>query len=541
MKNYKNIVTEGIIPLSKNEKINNAGGIVFQINHWKQLIRFLIIGSEGGSYYVQEKKLTLENIQNVLQCIKEDPLSVIEKVVEISTQGRAYKNDTLMLTLALISRFGNIESRTQLKKIFTKVVRTGTQLFQFVSFVNEMRGWGRSVKSTISQWYLKNDYKRIEFQILKYQKRYGWSHKDVLRLAHVKPDNPKKDQIFQYITHDKNPQNPALEQIDCYTKIRCTDDERKVLSLVKQARFPLEMIPTKWHSSKVLSVVIKYIGYKSLIRNLAKFTHKEVFDDHDVVEYAVHKITDPDIIRRSLIHPISILSALKIYSSGKGYRSDIEFKPNNEIIHALNKAFSLSFSNVQPTGKRILLALDVSASMDYGNVVGIPFLTPRDVVAAIAKVTSEVERKENLVIGAFTYYRTSSDSFSYGDNFLELSVDKIQKISLEGLINALKAFPFSRTDCSLPMRFALEYRIPIDAFVIYTDNETYFNENSKRTPSQSLHVYNKKMNLNAKLIVVATTATDFSIADPDDQNMLDICGFDSNCPAIISDFIAGKI
>ncbi|MCD4656470.1 MAG: TROVE domain-containing protein, partial [Planctomycetes bacterium] len=386
-----------------------------------------------------------------------------------------------------------------------------------------------------------NDYKRIEFQILKYQKRYGWSHKDVLRLTHVKPDNQEKDQIFQYITHDKNPHNPALEQIDCYAKITCAEDEKTVLSLVKQAKFPLEMIPTKWHSSNVLSVVIEYIGYKSLIRNLAKFTHKEVFDDHEIVDYVVHKIIDPDIIIKSLIHPVSILSALKIYRSGKGYRSNIEFKPNIEIIQALNKAFSLSFSNVQPTNKRIMLALDVSASMDYGNVLGIPFLTPRDVIAAIAKVTSEVEKKENLVIGAFTYYKTSSDFFSYEDNFIKLSVETIQKISLEELINALKALPFSRTDCSLPMRFALKHRIPIDAFVIYTDNETYYNENSKLTPAQSLQLYNKVMNVNAKLIVVATTATDFSIADPDDHNMLDICGFDSNCPTIISDFIAGKI
>ncbi len=60
MKNYKNIIMEGIIPLSKNETINNAGGIVFRINHWKQLNRFLIIGSEGGTYYVKEKKLTIE-------------------------------------------------------------------------------------------------------------------------------------------------------------------------------------------------------------------------------------------------------------------------------------------------------------------------------------------------------------------------------------------------------------------------------------------------------------------------------------------------
>ena len=31
---------------------NNAGGFVFKLDEWKQLERFLILGSEGGTYYV---------------------------------------------------------------------------------------------------------------------------------------------------------------------------------------------------------------------------------------------------------------------------------------------------------------------------------------------------------------------------------------------------------------------------------------------------------------------------------------------------------
>ena len=46
------------------------------------------------------------------------------------------------------------------------------------------------------------------------------------------------------------------------------------------------------------------------------------------------------------------------------------------IVDALDAAFYTAFENVEPTGKRLLLALDVSGSMDGGEVAGVPGLTP---------------------------------------------------------------------------------------------------------------------------------------------------------------------
>ena len=45
----------------------------------------------------------------------------------------------------------------------------------------------------------------------------------------------------------------------------------------------------------------------------------------------------------------------------------------------------------------------------------------------------------------------------------------------------------------------------------------------------------------AKLIVVGMTASKFTIADPGDSGMLDIVGFDSAAPEIMSNFVMGQI
>ena len=41
--------------------------------------------------------------------------------------------------------------------------------------------------------------------------------------------------------------------------------------------------------------------------------------------------------------------------------------PVGQIVDALDAAFYTAFENVEPTGKRLLLALDVSGSMACGD------------------------------------------------------------------------------------------------------------------------------------------------------------------------------
>ena len=44
-----------------NQVPNSAGGYAWELDDWARLDRFLILGSEGGTYYVSERKLTKDN------------------------------------------------------------------------------------------------------------------------------------------------------------------------------------------------------------------------------------------------------------------------------------------------------------------------------------------------------------------------------------------------------------------------------------------------------------------------------------------------
>lgn len=105
--------------------------------------------------------------------------------------------------------------------------------------------------------------------------------------------------------------------------------------------------------------------------------------------------------------------------------------------------------------------------------------------------------------------------------------------SLEETLKKTARSNFGATDCALPMIYALENKLNVDVFQVFTDNETWA---GRSHPAEALRKYRQKTGINAKLIVVGMTSTGFSIADPNDLGMLDVVGFDAAAPAVMAEF-----
>ncbi len=129
------------IPGSKQAK-NSAGGFSFAVDKWARLDRFLVLGSEGGSYYANERKLTVENADSVMECIKADGAKVVQRVIEISDSGRAPKNDPAIFVLAMCAKLGDDATRRAAREALPKVCRIGTHLFSFADSIESFGGWG---------------------------------------------------------------------------------------------------------------------------------------------------------------------------------------------------------------------------------------------------------------------------------------------------------------------------------------------------------------------------------------------------------------
>ncbi len=508
-----------------NQIPNSAGGYAWQLDPWQRLMRFLVLGTEGGTYYITEQSLTRDNARGALRCLAEDGPRFVRMVVDVSENGRAYKNDPAVFALALACAAENGETRQMALAALPRVVRTGTHLLHFAAYVDGLRGWGRGLRRAVGNWYTGKSDEQLAFQLAKYQNRDGWSHRDLLRLAHPMPDGEARKALYRWVV---GAEDIALESLTGLVAglehLKRAESESQVVGLIHCYKAPREVIPTQYLASPVVwSALLPNLGITALLRNLGNLSKIGLLvEGASVAPEVADRITDHEALRRGRVHPLQVLAALVTYQQGHGMRGSGQWKAVPQVVTALNQAFHLAFENVVPTGKRLYLALDVSGSMAAGSVSGIPGLTPREASAALAMITVNTE-KEVIICGFQT-------------QMVPLSIRR--GMSLEQATRAISNLPFAGTDCAQPMLDALNHNLAVDAFIVYTDSETWA---GKIHPVQALREYRLKTGIPARLVVVGMTSNGFTIADPEDAGMLDVVGFSTSTPSAIADFVAGRL
>lgn len=512
---------------------NNAGGFSFVVDVWTRVRRFLILGAEGGSFYVGERKLILENAKAIQEAIKLDPAKLIGIIVEVSDKALAPKNDPAIFALALAASSADLVARKLAYDAFPKVCRTSTHLFHFLTSVQGLRGWSKGLRKAVATWYMRQRPDQLETQVIKYRQRDGWTHRDVLRLAHVKPWSTHAQDVFQYVVaRDAGKELPkSLEGLPVIKNFETAQgfagDPKAVAALLKsiEGKLPWEALPTDvLKDPNVWRQLVPTLGLTALVRNLGKLSAIGVLPAvgaglNDDVQAVYNRLTDVEAIKKSRMHPMDFLLAAKVYGQGHGNKGSLTWPVSAPIVDALEKAFYLAFQNVVPTGKRFLIGLDVSGSMGNSLTTGQP-ISCREAGAALTTVIKRTEPWTEVM--------------AFGHDFVPLNVGATETV--RELCRRVNGLPFQRTDCSLPMEYAIKHKLNVDVFVVITDNETFA---GKRHPHVALEDYRKRFNPNAKLVVMGMAANEFTIADPSDAGMMDVAGLDSSFPSILSAFVRG--
>jgi 60 kDa SS-A/Ro ribonucleoprotein len=537
-------------PLKRKQVKNNAGGYVFEVDVWARLRRFLVLGAEGGTYYVGERDLVNANVDGVVAAIATDGLRAVREIVDVSDGGRAPKNDPAILALALCASAADVNVRRAALDALPRVCRTSTHLFGFLTFCQAYRGWGRTLRTAVGEWYANKPVDDVAYQVVKYRQRDGWTHRDVLRLAHpgsvVSKGNPVVDvspahsAVFDYVAHGKT-DGPVPRIIEGFQRAQGAQTPAEAAAIVRDYGLPRECVKSEHLTdARVWEALLPTMPLTATIRNLATMTRVGLLaPGSDATHAVVNRLADRDYLLRSRVHPVAVLAAMLTYASGRSVRGETSWAPVPMIVDALDAAFYASFGNVVPTGKRLMLAIDCSGSMGGPPIAGVPGLSPRVAAGALALVTASVESAYRLV--TFTASASvrggASPMFGgYQTGITELPLSARQR--LDDVCKIIDRNDFGATDCALPMLYAAEKGYDVDCFVIITDNETWA---GGVHPTEALRQYRAKTGIPARLVVVGMTSTGFTIADPDDAGQIDIVGFDTATPQLISDFAAGLV
>lgn len=525
---------------------NSAGGYSFQVDKWKRLERFVVLSSEGGSYYCSEKKLTLDNAKSVKECLDEDGLRVVQTVLDISENGRAPKNTPALFVLAMAAGIGSVPVKQRAFDVLPRIARTGTMLFEFCDFVQNFRGWGRGLRKGIGKWYSEKNVRDLAYQVTKYQNRNNWSHGDLLRQCHVKAEAPREitgqtaggKPLYKYhetgdlrallyrwilkgteaisLADGCEPTDP-LAPVWAMERAKKATTKQEIITLIKKYNMVRECIPTNWLTEPdVWAAMLEHMPLTAMVRNLGVMSARGLLAPlSDAAKHVQDELGNVERLRKSRLHPLALLMALRTYAQGRGEKGKLTWTPVPQVMDALNDAFYAAFDFVEPTGKRWLLGIDVSGSM--GGPISGGAITCCEAATAMAMVTLHTE--------------PACYPMAFNQGIQPLPISK--RMRLDGAMRYTRGVNFGGTDCALPMIYALQNKIPVDVFVVLTDSETWAGHIH---PTQAIQEYRNKMGIGAKLIVTAMVANPFTIADPNDAGMLDVVGFDTNVPAVFSDF-----
>ena len=514
---------------------NLSGGYAFKASEKMLLERFLVLGTTQNAYYANKEKLTKDILSPLMLTIRERPSEVADTVLEISDSNRATSNSPSIFLLAHMFASGKKASR-EASRIFSRVVRNGSQLFEFVNYVRSLRGDGRILRESVSDWM--NGKRGLLYQTLKYQKRFDYSWLDLLRIYHPKPQG-SNEHLFKYIAgkSDTLPNIEEFSQFHAVEAAKNTESEEEFVSLIREAKLSREMVTglplfskTKKQSLVALS---ESMPATALLRNLATLSASDALTD-SLIERVESLLLNKDNLEKARINPMSVLKAWYTYKEGRGFRGNQTWTPNDKILSALERGFENAVSLAKDNGKRNFVAIDVSGSMTYGGVQGFEQANSIEVAAAYAYILAK--SCKNVKVLAFDYEVSPWNR--------ERKVGRWDITSrfrtcggLSAAIAVVKEFGGGGTDVSLPFVEMYESGKEYDLAVLFTDSESWLGGHS----SEMLKKYRGDFNKDLKVVYCTVAPYGTTQTDPLDQNSIDIVGFDANAPRVIEEFTAGNL
>lgn len=520
MKNYSSSIT-GPTPQTKpifgrtDMVKNNAGGFGFEVSPQDRLERFLLIGSEGGTYYVNEQKLTEDNAQSIVSLIKTDGRNVLRTVIDFATNNRAPKADAGLFVLALLATYGDKEVKSATYSAISQVCKTSTHLFTFLANIQNLRGWSKGLCKGVSKFYTSKTSDQVAYQLIKYRNRAGFTHNDALSLAHPNNVSSELFKLFGYARGKITAEESGNQLVGAFESAQ-TSSEKELIGLIKEFRLTWEMIPNEsLNKPAVLTALLENMPLTALIRNLNRFSYNGLTDGNtDTVKAIVKKLTNKENVAKAGIHPLNVVNSMLTYASGHGAKGGKSWNANQKIVDALSTTYDLALEALTPTGKNILVAVDVSGSMNH-PVNGMAMNASQ--IANVLGVTILKQEPEAELV----WFDTTLQRPTIGRRN---SIDEVLAKSPHG----------GGTDCSQAFVHALNTKIKYDAIIILTDSETWA---GAAHGVELLNGYRKLVNRDVKVIEVAMVANPSTALPVDEKNVLRVVGFDASVTDVINSYL----
>jgi len=118
--------------------VRTSNAPVWPANEWERFDRFLIYGTERGTYFIRKRKLSMEQATNARARIVEDGPRAVRRIVELSVADRVMTNETCLFALAVCVAFGNDATRIMALEAMPEIVRGDGEAKAFAKYLQDL-------------------------------------------------------------------------------------------------------------------------------------------------------------------------------------------------------------------------------------------------------------------------------------------------------------------------------------------------------------------------------------------------------------------
>jgi len=512
------------------------------------LERCLYIGTSRTCYKpANDGKLGMEELSMLKTLVESGHTTLpLETVIKAYNQGNANRT-ALFYAMNLCMKVTNPSAKAAAYAELGKLNLTPEDFLDLMAYhymANKpSHGMGKGMRKFIQRWYSSQSPHEFAISTARIKKKGGWSHKDIIRMARVKSDNPAMDAVLMAcvrgVAHaqdhfkDKIETQQTLDYLACYKSFaQCTDPSTAV-QMIKTHSFDIDMIPSEllqypqvWVAAieqSPLHRVLFHLKAMTLRGTLAK-------DTSPVLNQVIELFQVPLALKTSNLQPSQILLYHHLARAGWQHppvrsKAAKEKKmpsrqlqlPGPKLLTELNDLMKGAFKNVpKMPDKKVLVIVDTRQSMRTSPCWQ-AWVVPSAEAASMTCLSLVASGCEVTLTTILPKERWESIPLSSADDMKTLCKKMMEA---EGGV-------------SDPV--VISSQVKYDMIISISDK---VGKVVKKRLWEDLQAYRDQLGINSRFVYLATSSSSVKIANPADNQMLDIAGWTPQVVQVLLAYLA---
>ncbi|XP_077286815.1 RNA-binding protein Ro60-like [Arctopsyche grandis] len=260
-----------------------------EVNHEKRFQRFLYTGRDTPKYIAGGYKTNTFEQTDVFTNIAIDFPKACDAVkkFELAKKNSSYSAPIIYALAATIQALSKDDKHYEIREAFYQTVpnilENTEELMLFVKYTTNLGlKKGTRWQNCIKAWYMKCTYDLLVKDIALVKSKYGWTHKDLLRLLHLAPSCGKEPSVaLKFIWSGLGslsdltyvPPN-IVEELQNIEKLRKCRDFTEAASLIrkinglKYSHVPKHLVHSHKDNTEVWKALIDQLSLSDLLVNI---------------------------------------------------------------------------------------------------------------------------------------------------------------------------------------------------------------------------------------------------------------------------------